>query len=224
MNRPSLHPSLVGIVALLAIAAAACAPADGTSPASSTQRDEGLEEATGRDAGAPVCDEATADVWFVSGDEAACEDARGALGTWRPTTRDAEGGLAFCTMTWFPDVAAPADVLALRTRLSAIVSAMAPACNGAVPEPAQLTEIAYLDDPSAMGTNGCDVCGTLMTNGWMKAIFPAEAKRRAFEVSMTNGVSRAFQIETTPSATAAVFRLPPPPAGVSYVPGRIAIR
>jgi hypothetical protein len=102
-----------------------------------------------------------------------------------------------------------------------IENGLAPACgSSSEPDVGLLQPIPQLDIVGQAGSVGCDVCGVLRNRRIWVILPPERVASRQFAVQLSNGESRAFQIEAT-DARALSIALPPPPAGTRYKQGRV---
>jgi hypothetical protein len=154
----------------------------------------------------------------VLGDQA-CRDVVTPSGRFRaaPLFPGAPKTVGACLMTWVG--AGPADSEALARQ--ALVVTPAPACD----EPSAVAgDLTPLDGiPAFTGSAGCDVCGVVKRMEMFAVLPPNLTPVKEFQVALTNGQTKAFALDVPAGARAASVTLPPPPAGASYVEGRIEI-
>lgn len=204
--------SLLLFLSGLPLAAAAC----------SSSPDEGaLEESESE---VHACSDTYARRWFVTLRDRACVDVPAYRGTWIASPLESDTTDAACTMTWEGERYSRADMDALRAFVDVNVEAMVPACSGAIPDVGALTPIPHIDMLAQVGANGCDVCGRLRRDRKVVVILPPfRTALRQFEVPLTDGTSRAFQIEAPASSKAVTVQLPELPEGVAYAASRVTV-
>ena len=150
-------------------------------------------------------------------------------GTWvsSPVFADAPAGTS-CYFTWSGAKSARIDYdafwKALRFPMIATESC------GAKTDDATLVDISESDFDSrhgaghGIGAIGCDVCG-MEHDGKIWVVLPPERVLfHELQVKLSNGASRSFRIDRVGTARQLSFTLPPPPAGASYVSGRIQVQ
>ncbi len=171
-----------------------------------------------------ACNEGYARTWVVTLRDRACADVEGLRGKWIAAPLE-EGAIdAVCTMTWQGERYSRADMDALRAFVRVNVDAMVPSCSGAVVDVGALTPIPHIDILAQVGANGCDVCGKLRRDGKIIVVLPPfRISLKQFEVPLTDGTSRAFQIDAPPGARAVSVALPPPPSGTQYAASRVTV-
>lgn len=171
-----------------------------------------------------VCNATYARAWFVTLRDRSCGDVAGHRGAWIAEPLESDTVDAVCTMTWRGEKYSRADMDALRAFVDVQTEAMVPACSGALPDVGSLTPIPHVDILSHAGANGCDVCGKLRRDGKIVVILPPfRTHLRQFEVPLSDGTSRAFQIEAPQGASAVTLQLPATPPGVAYAADRVRI-
>lgn len=171
-----------------------------------------------------ACNESYARQWVVTLKDRSCADVTGVRGKWVAAPLESGAIDAVCTMTWQGERYSRADMDALRAFVRVNVDAMVPTCSGAVVDVGSLTPIPHVDIMAQVGANGCDVCGKLRRDGKIIVVLPPfRTSLRQFEVPLSDGTSRAFQIEAPPGARAVAVQLPPAPAGVAYTASRVTV-
>jgi hypothetical protein len=126
-----------------------------------------------------------------------------------------------CAYRWSGLKYSRPDHDAIRARVGE-TNGLAPACgSGSAPDIGLLQPIPHVEDIGTQaGSVGCDVCGIVRSGRIWVILPPEKITHKQFEVQLSNGQSRAFQIETT-DARALSIALPPPPAGARYKQGRV---
>lgn len=170
------------------------------------------------------CGEAYARKWFVSLDGRSCADVSGDRGKWIATALDDSANDSVCTMTWQGENYSRADMDALRAFVTER-EAMTAACgSSAVVDVGSLTPIPHVDILGYIGANGCDVCGKLRRDGKIIVVLPPyRTTLKQFEVPLSDGTSKAFQINAAAGAKAVAVKLPELPAGVTYAASRVTV-
>lgn len=169
--------------------------------------------------------------YFAIVDAWSCAPVPGARGTWepKPLFPDAPTGTrpASCVYEWTGEPRARVDRAALEAYFDvAGRGAVTPACGDPDPAEADAVEIDPLLfwDPGHVGSVGCDVCGIVVGRRVWGIFPPDKIASRRIGVRLTNGESRAFQIDGSGTSRAASLTLPAPPPGVAYVQGRVLLR
>lgn len=171
-----------------------------------------------------ACSETYARKFFVTLDGRSCGDIEGRRGKWVATALEESATDSVCTMSWQGEKYSRADMDALRAFVKE-TDAMTAACgSSASPAEGYLTPIPQLDALGMIGANGCDVCGKLRRDGKIVVVLPPyRTASKQFEVPLSDGTSRAFQINAPEGARAVSLQLPPPPAGTQYTASRVTI-
>lgn len=170
----------------------------------------------------------------------ACEDIRAHGGRWvaRPLFGDAPASFRdrACVVKWSASRrGAQPDASVLATLPG--VTMVTPDCTGArtcssanacSTIEADVKLIPFEPEPDIVaqtGASGCDVCG-VVTGGKIWVIDPPWLLpgARKINVGLTGGAARTFIVDKPAGVQAYAVTLPPPPAGQSYVEGRIKIR
>lgn len=167
--------------------------------------------------------------YFVAAGDEGCQQVAGRRGRWIPEAlfedAPAEVQASTCAYRWIGERYSHPDRDALVSRLG-WQKGIAPACgSGSQPNVGDvhgLQEIPGLDVFGHAGSVGCDVCGILKKDRIWVVLPPDKIALRQFEVRLTNGTSRAFEIEAH-DARALSLKLPPPPAGLAYRAGRVPV-
>lgn len=156
-----------------------------------------------------------------------CEPIAGKRGRWLPERLFADAPedvqSSTCAYIWSGARYSRPDRDALIAKVG-YANAAAPACgSSSFPDVGELQPIPNIDDIwGHAGSVGCDVCGVLR-NGKIWVILPPErVAKRQFEVVLSTGETRAFQINAT-DARALAIDLPPAPAGTRYRQGRVHV-
>lgn len=208
--------------ASLALFASACSTSTTDDPnqnANDDERDVEFEESEVR-----ACSETYARKFLVTLDGRSCGDVEGRRGKWIASPLEEGAADSVCTMTWNGEKYSRADMEALRAFVTQ-QDAMTAACgSGPTIGDAYLTPIPRLDVVGMIGANGCDVCGKLRRDGKIIVVLPPyRTASKQFEVPLSDGTSRAFQINAAEGARAVSVQLPPPPAGTTYTATRVTI-
>lgn len=171
-----------------------------------------------------ACNETYSRKWFLSLDGRACADIPGYQGTWIATALDDSASDSVCTMTWQGEKYSRADMDALRAFVTER-EAMTAACgSSAVVDVGSLTPIPHIDVLAHIGANGCDVCGKLRRDGKIIVVLPPfRTTLKQFQVPLSDGTSKAFQINAAEGAKAVAVQLPSLPAGVTYSASRVTV-
>jgi hypothetical protein len=156
-----------------------------------------------------------------------CEPIDGRRGRWVPETdpvfADApvEVARTTCVLAWRGERYARPDRDALVAKIGE-KSAAAPACGAqSTSAVGVLQPIPHIDNWTMGGAVGCDVCG-ITKGGKIWVVLPPERILLGqVEVKLTNGETRAFQIQGQGKALS--MSLPPAPQGAAYVDGRVSI-
>ncbi len=211
MNRRT-SLSFVALSLALSACSSSSAPADGDAVLDADESE------------VRACSESYARKWVVTLRDRACANVEGAHGTWVAVPLEEGASDAVCTMTWEGERYSRADMDALRAFVRVNVDAMVPTCSGAVVDVGALTPIPHIDMLAQVGANGCDVCGKLRRDGKIIVILPPFlTSLRQFEVPLTDGTARAFQVDAPPGAHAVSVQLPPPPPGAQYAASRVTV-
>lgn len=157
----------------------------------------------------------------------ACAPVEGRRGRWVPepifadSPEDTNEGT--CAYRWVGAKYSRADREALVGAVGSFENALTPVCgNTTAPDVGEIREIPALDIFGMAGSVGCDVCGKVRVDRVRVILPPDKIAVRQFEIPLSNGRSRFFEIAPT-EARALTIDLPPPPMGTSYEPGRIHI-
>jgi hypothetical protein len=172
-----------------------------------------------------ACSETYARKFFVTLDGRSCTDVVGRRGAWIASALEEGATDSVCTMTWQGEKYSRADVDALRAFVKDR-DVMTAACGGSSTkiDDAILTPIPQLDVLGMIGANGCDVCGKLRRDGKIIVVLPPyRTVSKQFEVPLSDGTSRAFQIEAAEGARAVSVQLPALPEGVTYAASRVTV-
>lgn len=232
MNRPRVEPrafrrfarragssALAGVgAALLAIASVGCVSEAATS--SSVEGSEATDDAL------TTCRYPRRYFAFV--DAPSCTAVPGTGGSWEPRPLFADAPTttrpAACVFEWVGEERARVDRAALEAYFDAAAGrgAITPACGEPEPVSAEVSEIEPWDWD--VGSVGCDVCGIIVGRRVWGIFPPDKIAARRIGVRLTNGETRAFQIDGSGTSRAASLTLPAPPPGVAYVQGRVLLR
>lgn len=224
MNPSSFLARLLPI-ALAALVATACA-------SESSSREEG-SFAGGSDEVGSTEDEVRASCgsprkFFATFRDrsAACSPVVGRRGRWvpEPLFRDAPADVqaTTCAFRWSGAKGAPPDSESLYTAVGRD-NGLAPACGrGSDVSSGNLKQIPSVDNVILAGSVGCDVCGLVRGRVIFVVLPPEKILLKQFDVRLSNGEDRAFQIEPT-EASALRVTLPPPPPGTEYEQGHVQI-
>lgn len=155
-----------------------------------------------------------------------CEPIAGSRGRWmpRPLFADAPADVqaSTCTYEWSGERYSRPDRDAITSKVG-WGNGLAAACGtSSNPDVGALQPIPGIDNWTQAGSVGCDVCGVLRDGTIWVVLPPESVSQRQFEVQLSNGDKRAFQIKAT-DARALSIELPPPPAGTLYKSGRVRI-
>ena len=155
-----------------------------------------------------------------------CEPIAGQRGQWlpKPLFADAPPDVqaSTCTYEWSGERYSRPDRDAIASKVGWGNGLAASCGTSSNPDVGALQPIPGIDYWAQAGSVGCDVCG-VVRNGKIWVVLPPEKiYRKQFEVQLSNGDTRAFQIQAT-DARALSIDLPPPPAGVRYKSGRVQI-
>jgi hypothetical protein len=172
-----------------------------------------------------ACNDLYARKFFVTLDGRSCGDVEGRRGKWVATQLEEGAKDSVCTMTWQGEKYSRADMDALRAFVKQ-TDAMTAACgSNDKPDLGYLTPIPQLDAIGMIGAHGCDVCGKIRRDGKIIVVLPPfRTASKQFEVPLSDGTSRAFQIEAPEGARAVSVQLPALPAGVTYAASRVNIQ
>lgn len=159
----------------------------------------------------------------------ACQPIPGANGQWvpEPLFADAPADVqaSTCEYRWTSAAGAPSSVPdrdAIATEVG-WANGLAPSCGASTtPGVGDVQPIPQVDEPPSIGSAGCDVCGVLRNSKVYVVLPPERIQQRQFQVVLSSGATRAFQIAPT-AARALSLQLPPPPLGTTYVAGRVKI-
>lgn len=100
------------------------------------------------------------------------------------------------------------------------VAVIALNCSEEQPESISLREIPQFEDPSFVGTTGCDVCGIVTPERTWVLIPPERTLLRRVELRLASGSTRAFElVGATQGRTVVHFPLPAAPEGDRWLPG-----
>jgi hypothetical protein len=155
-----------------------------------------------------------------------CAPIAGHRGQWVPEAlfpdAPADVQASTCIYAWSGEKYSRADRDAIATAVGES-NGLAPACgSSSLPDIGALEPIPDLDVWGHAGSVGCDVCGVLRRGRLWVILPPERVASRQFQVQLSNGENRAFQIGAT-NARALSITLPTPPAGTSYQQGRVQI-
>lgn len=186
--------------------------------------DESAEDVDREEGEVRACSEDYARKFFVTLDGRSCGDVVGHRGAWIASPLEEGAADSVCTMEWRGEKYSRADMDALRAFVKE-KDAMTAACgSGASIGDAYLTPIPHLDVVGMIGANGCDVCGKLRRNGKIIVVLPPfRTAAKQFEVPLSDGTSRAFQIQAPEGARAVSVQLPELPSGVTYAASRVTV-
>lgn len=212
--------SFFAFSSLASLALSACS----TSTSTSANEQPESEDVEWEESEVRACSETYARKFFVTLDGRSCADVPGRRGAWISTALEEDALDSVCTMEWRGEKYSRADMDAL----SAFVQekdAMTAACGGsATIGDAYLTPIPHLDVVGHIGANGCDVCGKLRRDGRIIVVLPPyRTASKQFEIPLSDGTTRAFQIEAAEGARAVSVQLPELPAGVTYAASRVTV-
>ena len=198
--------------------------ADGERPAVADGESDSEDEIAFAESELRACSESYARKWFVSLDGRACADVVGYRGKWIATALDDSAKDNVCTMTWQGEKYSRADMDALRAFVTER-EAMTAACgSSAVVDVGSLTPIPHIDVISHIGANGCDVCGKLRRDGKIIVVLPPfRTSLKQFQIPLSDGTSKAFQINAAEGAKAVAVQLPALPDGVTYAASRVTV-
>ena len=163
--------------------------------------------------------------YFVTyGDDRRCEPIAGNQGQWIPEALfdDAppEVQASTCAYRWSGAKYSRPDREAIAAKVG-YTNGLAAACgSSSEPHVGLLQPIPGIDIWTQAGSVGCDVCGVLRKGRVWVILPPEKIVRKQFEVQLSNGETRAFQIGNTDSRALSI-ELPAPPAGTSYKQGRV---
>jgi|GEM_PF-4494426 len=217
---------------LAVVAALATARCDGAASEADPPRDAGSgsegDGAGGADPTAPHQVPAACPlprVYYVARRAGSCVTLAAEGGEWHPEPLFASAPVAVrgvtCAYRWTSATNAPPDPAPVRAL--GTTDGVAAVCEDDRSEAlGSLAEIALFDPTASAGSVGCDVCGIVDADHAWFVLPPERLDRRAFLVRMSNGKYRAFQVAPTERRAIAVA-LPPPPAGVTYLPGRVGV-
>lgn len=158
-----------------------------------------------------------------------CQRIPGAHGAWVPgplfADAPADVQATTCAYRWTPATGYPTSVPD-RDAITAKINwanGLAPSCGtSATPGVGDVQPIPEVEEPPSIGSAGCDVCGVLRNGKVWVVLPPDRIQVRQFQVGLTSGATRAFQIAPT-AVRALSIQLPPPPQGTSYVAGHVKI-
>ena len=159
----------------------------------------------------------------------ACQPIPGAHGAWvpEPLFADAPADVqaSTCAYRWTPETGYASSVPD-RDAITAKINwtnGLAPSCGAsAAPGVGDVQPIPEVTEPPSIGSAGCDVCGVLRNGKVWVVLPPDRILVRQFQVGLSGGATRAFQIAPT-AVRALSLQLPPPPPGTSYVSGHVKI-
>jgi len=232
MNLRFLAVGGVSLVTLLAL--------PGCTSETKEEAEEGSLASNGSSSGAPaaaaIC--SSPNKFFAVMANKACAEVPGAGGKWKPAALFTNAPASFhaCTYDWVTASGAPSDRGALQSHVNPPAGGvLTPSCG----DPARLMSplpegaVMSLEDPDPDpgtvtpggegGTHGCDVCGFVEGMSAF-VVLPADmVQTGAFAVKLSNGQSKAFQVDLTTGVKAATVPLPPLPPGVTYVPGPVKV-
>lgn len=225
MKRPSLLP--LGFGLLVSLAATACSSTESAQRGAAEGGELGHEEPeTTEDAIRASCTNPRR--YFVTYREGSgtCAPIPGRRGQWVPEAlfpdAPADVQSSTCTYAWSGEKYSRPDQNAIATAVG-LLNGLAPACGGSsFPDVGDIEPIPDLDVWSQAGSVGCDVCGVLRKGRLWVILPPEKVATRQFQVKLSNGANRAFQIGAT-NARALSIALPPPPVGTRYEQGRVQI-
>lgn len=227
MNAPSspLVPLTVGLLASLF--AIACTSVNGDEPASPSPT-EGAAEGAGQseDEIRASCTNPRSYYATLTEPGARCEAIAARRGQWipEPLFKDAPADvqISTCAYAWKGEKYSRPDRDAIYGELG-YSNGLTPSCGASsAPEIGALTPIPYVEDWTQAGSVGCDVCGILKRGNVWVILPPDRSFRKQLQVQLSNGDTRAFQIQPT-DARALMIQLPAAPRGTSYKEGRVKI-
>jgi len=170
-----------------------------------------------------ACSDGYARKFYVTLDNRSCGDVPAYRGKWIAQPLEGDAKDSVCTMTWQGEKYSRADMDALRAFVKQ-TDRMTAACGSSKPDIGALTPIPQLDVIGMIGANGCDVCAKIRRDGKIIVILPPwGVASKQFEVPLSNGTSRAFQIVAPEGARAVSVQLPALPAGVTYAASRVTV-
>ena len=205
----------LSFIAFASIALFACSTSTSDEP-NADERDVDFEESEVR-----ACSETYARKYFVTLDGRSCGDVEGRRGKWIATALEDGASDSVCTVEWKGERYSRADVDALRVFVKQ-TDVMTAACDK--PDLGYLTPIPQLDVIGMIGANGCDVCGKLRRDGKIIVVLPPyRTASKQFEIPLSDGTSRAFQVNAAEGARAVAVQLPALPAGVTYAASRVTV-
>jgi hypothetical protein len=171
-----------------------------------------------------ACNESYSRKWFVSLDGRSCADVPGHRGRWVAAALEDGATDSVCTMTWQGEKYSRADMDALRAFVTEREAITAACGSSAVVDVGSLTPIPHIDILAHIGANGCDVCGKLRRDGKIIVVLPPyRTALKQFEVPLSDGTSKAFQINAAEGAKAVAVQLPALPEGVTYAASRVTV-
>lgn len=158
-----------------------------------------------------------------------CQPIAGSHGQWVPQPLFADAPVdvqaSTCAYRW---VSAPGEASSVpdRDAITAKINwtdGLAPSCGtSATPGVGDVQPIPEVVEPPSIGSAGCDVCGVLRNSKVYVVLPPDRIQVRQFQVVLSSGATRAFQIAPT-VARALSLQLPPAPQGTTYVAGHVKI-
>lgn len=225
----SSSAALLGALATVAALAVGCggatsSDADGVAQAGGAAGAEGDAESSEEELRASCTNPRRYFATFREG-TGTCAPIAARRGQWLPESLFADAPadvqISTCTYQWSGEKYSRPDQDALRAAVGA-ENGLAPACGkSSVPDVGLLQPIPYIDIWTQAGSVGCDVCG-IVRNGRIWVVLPPEKiARKQFEVRLSDGRTRAFQIEARTDARALSIALPAAPAGTTYQQGRV---
>jgi hypothetical protein len=165
--------------------------------------------------------------YFAAMGEDGCKPIEGRRGQWVPEAlfSDAppEVSSTTCTYVWKGEKYSRPDRDAI-VMAAGWQKGVAPACGASqAPEIGELQPIPNLDVFGQAGAVGCDVCGVLRKDGKIWVVLPPDKiTTRQFQVNVSDGTTRAFQIRGS-AAAALSMKLPALAPGLTYRPGNVQL-
>jgi hypothetical protein len=225
--RPSLAP--FSLLLLASLAATACGSETSRERGEAGEEDEASEREEELNAS---CANPRRYFATLRDESEACTEIAAERGRWVPEPLFAdmppEAQASTCLYRWAGERYSRADRDAIVAQFAQNVfptrGVLTPACGSSSrPDVGDLDPIPYIDTVGHAGSVGCDVCG-IVKRGKVWVILPPEKiGLRQFQVQLSNGTSKAFQIRATDGARAIGLSLPPPPSGTQYKDGRISV-
>ena len=218
-----LHTLALGLAASLS--AMACSSADDAGAPGGSALDDAEVASTEAEVRASCTNPRL--YYAVLHEARACTPIQGRRGRWVPEAIFADSpddmNEGTCAYRWVGAKYSRADGEALVGAVGSPENALTPVCgNSTAPDIGEVREIPALDIFRMAGSVGCDVCGKLRRDRIKVILPPDKIAVRQFEIPLSNGRSRFFEIQPT-EARALTIELPPAPPGTFYEAGRIHI-